>query len=272
MKSFTLIESALNGFRRTERAVDNALARKNYRKFKAAPSSQTPSVEKKKTKQSQYLSKRTLSPPLEESKFNLRTVASGDTELKTHPLYEPMAKLLRILYQNNLFDQTPKLDHVEYLLLEAILNKLHKSEGDVHFAEICPDDPKLKTLYYRMLKGTNRYTQGNGVPPFADYFSLEKTSQPVNLCFASPPLLEALFGAEISGEILKEERKKWEVSNSYYFISKNDLQTLLSKNPANASLLPLLEPWLSDSKKFKARTWIAGRDQITGIGIEKRCQ
>lgn len=271
MKSFLLVESALSGFRRTERVVDNTLARKNYRKMKANSSQKKKTVPKRKN-QSAYASRRTMSPPLEESKFNLGAIAKSETLLQTHPLYEPLANFLRILYQRRVFDQTPKVERPEYQLLEAIVKKLQKFPDADSFAELCPDDPKLKTLYYKMLKGTNQYSPGkNGIPPLADFFSLKKNTKAVNLNFASPSLLEALFGDEVSEEILKMERLKWAGTAKYYYVSKSDLQTILSKNPTTAFLLPALTPHLSDSKKFTSRNRIVGKDESTGISVRKKC-
>jgi hypothetical protein len=206
---------------------------------------------------------------LESSKFYLKPLAKDDTEFKTHPLYEPLANLLRILYQKNLFSKPNTPGRVEYLLLDAIVKKIRKYPDAELLSDLCPDDPRLKAIYYKMLKGTNQYSPEKGIPPFSDFFSMEKSGKSISLSFASPPLLEALFGQEIALEILSNERKNSESSNKYYYISKEDLQNLLFKNPSTASLLPAIEPYLDHSKQLKPRNSLHGRDQITGIGLEK---
>lgn len=268
VKSYFLVESTLDGYRRTERVVGNAIAQKAYRKIKGDPL-----VKKEKEKSDaskEYVSRRTLFPPLENAKFNIGALVKEEGELKLHPLYEPLAALLRLLYQDRLYAKEQNGEDLEYRLVEAMLKKARKLSHVENLSELYPDDPKLKAIYYRMLKGTNQYSRESGIPPLSDFLCFDKEGKAASLCFASPLILEALFGSEIASGILAEEKKKWEESNKYYFFTKEDFQTLLTNNPSKGSLLPSIESYLDYSKGFKARDRFGGRDKITGIGVEKQ--
>jgi hypothetical protein len=268
VKSFTLVESTLDGFNRTERAVNNAVRRKEYRKIKAE-SSRKKKEGRKQTKPKYYLSKRSFSPPFENSKFNLVPLLEHEGELTSHPLFKPLAHFLRLLYQKNLFEKEPAAKKIEYRLLEAIVKKARKSPQVSTLADLYPDDPKLSWIYYKMLKGTNQYNREEGIPPLGDFIVLHKGAPAISLMFASPLLLEALLGAEISTWIMLEEKRKWQESSKYYFISKDDLQPILSKDFSLASSFLALEPFMDYSKKLTRIQQISGRDKETGIGIEK---
>jgi hypothetical protein len=268
MKSFYLVETTLESFSRTERNVNNAIVRKAYRKIKGEPILKKENVTGK-TKLGAYLSKRTFFPPLENSKFNLTPLIDYEGEFKLHPLFEPLAELLRLLYRTKIFDQGSHSDKIEYRLLEAIIIKARKHPKIKDLAELFPDDPLLCNIYYKILKGTNQYNREEGIPPLGDFVALDKDTHAISLSFASPLLLEALFGSEVASHILHEERKKWEASNKYYYYSKEDLQSDLMKNPTQASKFSSLESYLDYSKTLKPRNNFGGKDQRTGLSIKK---
>jgi hypothetical protein len=267
VKSFSLIETSLDGYNRTQRGVSNAIARNAYRKIKADPAKKNAS-DKTKVASGEYHSKRCLFPPVENSKLNLRSLIKQQQDCKRHPLYEPLAKLMRLLYQKSVFEKEKSSEKLEYRLIDEMVKKARKLVELKSFAEICPDDPALRKIYYKMLKGTNQYSRSEGIPPLSHFLSLSKAEKEVSLSFASPPILDALFGQEISSTILEVEREKWEQSNKYYFFSKEDLEALLLKSPTKAPFLALLEPHLDYSKQPAPRNQIAGRDKITGIAVE----
>lgn len=268
VKSFGLIEHTLHSYHRTERSLNNVIVQRAYRKIKAEPTSKKQSDQTQK-KEKKYFSLRSLSPPLENSKFNLTPLIQHQGEMHLHPLYEPLASLLRLLYEEKLFSKEKNSSKLEYRLLDALLKKAKKLTEPIHFAELCPDDPQLKKIYYKMLKGTNQYNSSKGVPPLRDFLSLSKANKAVSLSFASPRLLEALFGASISLEIQKLEREKWEELKKHYIFSKEDLTSLLMKTSNNSPLLAAFDPYLDYSKQFAKRDLIGARDQLTGVGIKK---
>lgn len=264
VKSFSLIETAIHGYNRTERMLSNRTARKEYGKIRVDSGADKPKKEKVLKK---YSSMRSLFPPLENSKFNLRPLIKQEGTLKLHPLYEPLASLLRVLYEEKLFK---KSEGVEYKLLDEILKKAQKFPDTKVLAELYPEDPALRKIFYKMLKGTNQYSRKKGIAPLGSFLFLGKEDKALFLSFSSPEILEALFEKEISLEILKSERAKWEESKNYYYFSKEDFQNIImNKALAKSTFFTSLEPFIDYSKQFMPRDLIAGRDQITGIAVEK---
>lgn len=268
VKSFSLIEKTLDGYHRTESALNNECARRAYKKIKTAPKV-TSETKKKSNSFNRYVSKREFSPPLEESKFRLAPLIAFEGEIPAHPLYKPLTELLKLLYQNCLFKQEKNPKKLEELLAMAMLKKAKKHPTATLLAALCPDDPHLQKIYYKMLKGTNQYSKTCGIPPLGHFVSLGDTDKSVHIGFASPIVLEALFGEKMATHILQFEKEKSEETQKPYYFSKQDLQTILMNTPTSTPLLTLLEPYLNDSKKFEKREIIGGRDTITKIAIEK---
>jgi hypothetical protein len=267
IKSFSLLETTFHSFSHTERILCNKIAQKNYRKIKADPTPAKKVGENRKSK-GKYQSMRTLFPPLENSKFNLRLLIECEGEVKLHPLYEHLAKLFRLLYQENVFAKEKSKEKPEYLLIDELLKKAKKNKEPTSLAELFPQDPMLQKIYHTMLRGTNQYGKEEGIPPLDHFLSLDKAKEAATLGFASPPVLEALFDKEITLEILNLEKKKWEESHTYYYFSKDDFQAILMKSPAKALLLSSIDPYLNHSKQFQPRLSIGGRDGKTGIAVE----
>jgi hypothetical protein len=267
IKSFSLLETTFHSYSHTERVLCNKIAQKKYRKIKTDPAPSKKPGEKKIAK-GKYQSMRSLFPPLENSKFNLSPLIQWEGEVKLHPLYEHLAKLLRLLYQGPIFAKEKSKEKLEYLLIDELLKKAKKNKEAASLTEFFPQDPLLQKIYHKMLRGTNQYGKGEGIPPLEHFLSLDKAKEVAALCFASPPVLEALFDKEITTEILSLEKKKWEESHAYYYFSKDDFQTILMKSPAKALLLSALDPYLNYSKQFQPRQSIGGRDGKTGIALE----
>lgn len=264
VKSFSLIETTLHGYSRTDRELSNRIVRKAWGKIKVEPAEKNKGESKARTKN--YTSMRRLFPPLENSKFNLTPLIKHQGELKLHPLYEPLAGLLRLLYGKNLLKKQEKL---EYRFVEAILKKAQKLEGGTDLTDLYPEDPVLKKIYYKMLKGTNQYTRTKGIPPLESFLHIGKSDKAIALSLAQPLILEAFYGPEISAEILKMEQDKWKELNKYYYFSKEDLQNVLGKNPAKTLAFASLEPYLEYSKGITTKDQIGGRDKITGLAVKK---
>ncbi len=270
VKSFLLAETVTDSYDRVERNLKNFIVRKAYHKLKGetVSSNKAPNPTQPK-KMKTYTSYRSLFPPQELSKFNLAPLAAYSGEFKLHPLYQPLAELLRILYGENLFKQG-KMEKIEYQILDAMLVKAGKNPEAESLTELNPDDPVVKKIYYTMLKGTNQYAiHEKGIPPLEDFLCIRKESPAISFSFASGALLEALFGRETSSYIFGEEKKKAEESNNYYYLPKEELQALLMKNPAQFSQFSPLEPYIDYSKQFKPRTERGGKDEKTGLSVKK---
>lgn len=270
VKSYTLIETTLHGYNRAEQALSNASARKTYNKIKGDPIQKQEGEKGSSTSKKEYVSRRCFFPALENSKFNLSPLIQEGGQFKFHPLYEPLAGLIRQLYGNNLFSKEKKSENLEYRLLNEMLKKARRQSNVQELAALFPEDPVLKKLYYQMLKGTNQFSEKKGIPPLGEFLAIQKSDKAVCISFASVPLLKALFGQDISSLILKVEQDKWSESGKYYYFNKQDLEMALMQTPAKGSLLTALDTYLNYSKQFTQRELIGGRDKITGIAVTRR--
>ncbi len=259
-KSYAVIESTLHGYSRTEMALNNAIARAAYHKMKGELLEKGTREQDRLAAKSEYKSRRCFFPALENSKLNLAPIFQGSEPFKTHPLYEPSANLLRLLYRRNLFK---KQENLEYRLLDEMLKKAKRLGTVGDLAELFPEDPSLKNTYYRMLVGTNQFDEKQGIAPLREFLSIQNTDKAVCISFASVPVLKALFGPDIASLILKVEQEQSATLNKYYYFNKQDLEAALVKTPA----LTALGPYLDYSKQFTPRKQWGGRDTITGIGV-----
>ncbi len=266
-KSFILTETVFDSYNRVESNLQNKTIRKAYSKFttEPTPAKTTNPTTKQTTKN--FVSYRTFFPPLETSKFNLTPLIKDAAEFKLHSLYEPLANLFRILYGKNLY----KTENIEYRILDAMLTKARKNPELENLADIHLDDPEIKKIYYKMLKGTNQYEVGKaGIPPLGDFLAIGKENIAISFSFASAALLEAVLGKEITTHIFLEEEKKRTELNKHCYFSKEQLQALVTKNPAQFSNFSSIEPYIDYSKQFKSRKERGGKDEKTGLAIKKQ--
>ena len=199
-KSFFLFESTLKSHLKAERVLRNHLTQRAYRNIKVVRTT------KKGNKKAAAASKprRNLLPPLDNSKLNLSPLLQAGINRKTHPLYEPTIRFIQLLYQKALFKDEPEIAH---LLLESFFTS--ESTGE-EIKDFYPKDPKLKSIFYKMLQGTNQYDLAThlGIPPLTAVLTLNPKAPFANLALASPPLLEALLGAQITQTLLFQEKEK----------------------------------------------------------------
>lgn len=262
VKSTEMIAIFLKGYHHTDKAVRNALVKRSFNKIKI-PSAKS---EVKKPSSPRLIPPQEAEPmpPLETSKFYLRTLSLNLSTLHEHPLYEPLAAFLRLLYQERLFSKYEAPPGVEYLLIDAIISKTLQLPAAHQLSQLYLDDPLLKTLYYKMVKGTNQYSTTTGIPPLSHFISLEKSSKAIHINYASKRLIEVLFGEEVYQKIISFKREK----NTAHLMAQ-DLQTLLSNDSKQSSLLTTIEPFLSYSKQRSTIKTLVRRDKHTKIGIER---
>jgi hypothetical protein len=272
VKSALIVEAILQGYNRAERKVSNLIVCKAYREKAKESSTKTnsnPDKPKDTSKKSKtFASIREQFPPLEESKFNLGPLVECQEEPKLHPLYEPCAELLRLLYKKRLFDRYPHPQKVEYLILDTLLKKA-RANPDEEWITFSPEDPLLAKLFYKMLKGTNQYDADQGIPPLRDFFRLNEDQFAVCCNFASTTLLKAMFGPTITTAILTEEAHKSKEQDKRVLFSKEEFAAVVLKHPKYASLFSTLNPYLNFSKRPKKKQRIGEKDSLTGITIQK---
>ncbi len=266
LKSVFRIESVLEGLNSAERSMQNVIAYRHYRQKKTSAvkhnqRKNNPSTEK------EYHSKRTFS--YEKSRFNLSALLEHSDEAQPHVLYQPLVQFIHLLYGKQVFVKEAK--GLESRFIEALIKKrkgLKQPPEDL--SELCPDDPHLMKIFYKLLQGTNQFDFNEGIIPLKYCFTLEKEGKKTAFyfSFASPPLLTAFFGENIKTQILKAEQQQWLDSKKYHFFSKDELHQLMNK-PNEISLLNQFEPLMDFSKNVDKRKQLHGRDKKTGIGVEK---
>jgi hypothetical protein len=271
----TFSESSIHSFYKTERVLLNSMANRDYKKAKSAPvpsSSQQISDPKSNTEKPtrKYHSKRKFTPPMENSKLNLLALLELQTDPKNHPLYEIAADFFRLLYEDSLFKQI-KREGLEYEMLNALLKAYAANKKCQELHDLYPADPELRSIFYRMLKGTNHYDMENrkGIPPLEDFFSLEKTPA-IHFAFASPFLLEALLGKKNTAKILTQEEKNYQTTGKNASLSQDELTALLASDPIHNMLVSELGENISFSQKFSKRRIISGQDRTSQLVIRKK--
>jgi len=176
-------------------------------------SSKDPSGEKKE--RTVYVSSRANGEILESSKLNITSLFDHQKEpdLKLKNLLE---NFLVTLYKDKGF-----FDEEEVQLLVDSLIEKGKSEKPKALTDLYPKDDHLKEVYYKMLKSNIS---------LEDYITISQKSERKPVCFknASIPLLQALFGKDLTDSIL-------ELEETNYF-TKDDEQAIL-KEPELKDLL-----------------------------------
>ena len=250
-----LAEHNINIFRRVERVLYNNLARRQYQRIpvEATPSTDAPvisTIVTSRKSSASYGSKRAQFPPSDTSKLNLSALIETTTNPQAHPLYEVAARLLYVLYHDVLFSKEKHSESLEYQMLDAMLRTASAKKQITKLADLFPDIPDLQPLFYKMLKGTNRYDMqlGTGIPPLEDFICLPKGNA-IHFSYSSPALLEALFGKAVALKILKEEEKRWESSGTYAYLTKDDITALLANDANSSSYITTLGAHLNFSKQ-----------------------
>ncbi len=271
----SIAEWSFNSSAAIENELQKTLARRHYMqtaRVRNRPSTVSSQSDQKKPRR--YFSRRAINPPIEYAKLNLSPMLDEDTvDVRQHPIYQIAAELIRTLYEKTSLIAKDAEKGWENALLDAMIQKGKKIKERSHLSELFPDDPKLHAIYYKMLKGTNQYDleKNKGIAQLADFLSVEpeKKENTIYFCFASVPLLKALFNPKIADAILTEEKNKWEETGKYHFSSKQELQDMLLKDATLANALAPLEPYLNFQQQIPRKKQIAGQDQQTGLVIKR---
>jgi hypothetical protein len=254
-----LAERSIRSFHTVSRAANNAISRRLYARIKSQATASSQVVKPITTTKAKR-SRRACTPPLDTAKLNIHPLLEMKTDPQNNPLYEIAAELLRVLYGEVLF----KKDGVEYDLLNGLLKAYQNHPNATALSDLFPDPASLKHIFYKMLKGTNRYDAARhlGIPPLMDFMHLSKGPS-IHFAHASHPLLRALFGSELALKILSEEKNK----NS---LTQNELMALLAHDPGATAMVQQLGEQIDFSNKSAKRTTLSKRDRKSGLGIKKR--
>jgi len=185
------LRSAYLGHLAANRDVLDQAASGFYASFPRTPSEQSAEEHEEKGKEPQGGSP--TAPPLinpDCARLNLTPLIERGKREEPY-LYETMVKLLRVFYNEPLFDKKPR---AEYKFLDAFLKESH-SQAFSGLEKIALHNPEYQAIYYRMLKGMKRSNllKGIGYPSLLDYVKLDPAPSKVCLYHAHPNLLSVFF-------------------------------------------------------------------------------
>lgn len=204
--------------------------------FRNAIKTEKTKTEKKESSSPKPTKQKTFSRdrvnPLEDSKLDISPLFQKPSPLLFDRLYEIAAADLYNLYANTEVGALAKKtlgEDFAYRMLDSLIDKGSQEKEDLSFEKLMPDETPLKEVYLKMVKGTKQYTlfSSKGYPPLGNFFLLtgDKKRKPFYFCFASTPLLKAVFGEVIAQDILQEEE------GLGMPLKKQELQALLLKHP-----------------------------------------
>lgn len=113
---------------------------------------------------------------------------------KHQALYELSAKLLKTFYGS-----LSKEKRFEYNFLDALLSSAKKANLDPFSLEkIAFEDPRMRLIYYKMLKGSKKWDLQNGVgyPPILDFVKAEPAEEKICIFHSHPAMLNVLFNPQ----------------------------------------------------------------------------
>jgi hypothetical protein len=165
-----------------------------------------------------------------------------------------------------------KEEHLEYALLDAWIEKAQNIPNCTSLSELFPEDQKLKSIFYKMLKGTKTYTIGTniGYPSLEEFITIneDKKAKAIYISFASTPLLSAIFNDPIATQIHDLEKAKWNKDHKHHPVSKEELTSLVLKDHSLRVNLASIEDLLNFTAKPLSNRIVVGKDKKTGILTE----
>lgn len=152
-------------------------------------------------------------------KFNLRPLVHEESSTAAKLLDIPAAALIKKLYGKAPFYKEG-LEHDILKMLEGKKENL--------FLDLFPaDNQALADIFFKMLQGTS-----TGYPPFGDFFTiLETNKQPINFCFASKDVLEAIIGPVLLEKVAEKEKENWLKEHKKDSLDLKEFRELVSANP-----------------------------------------
>lgn len=263
-------ETSYRSFMTVERKLRSKWERLLFKEA-AKDTKEKKTVKKRQTTKHFFESPREKQKKSDLSKLNLAPLMAKPKPSFHAGLYETAAQLIRELYEDKIFSQVPMSEQLEYRILDALIEQGMQIPENTSLAQLFPDDPLLKDVFYKMLKGTNTYqlSAHKGIAPFSDFFLIDPaaTSKPIHFSFASKELLIAVLGKKNTISVMEEEKKKWEEEQKIHTLSKPELETVLMNNRSNLSDF---EDLFDFAKVAKGSKYITSEDKTTGINLKKK--
>ncbi|MCI0381668.1 MAG: hypothetical protein L0207_01255 [Chlamydiae bacterium] len=208
--------------------IDSKISKKKFAGMKNEKTEKSSAKKSKsKSKAGAYLSHRENENPHPLSKLNIAPLFR-DTYEKKEMIFRIALEGIRILYEKTPIYREGMNEKILSWMVEV-------GKGDAtiqsidEFVQKIPDNMKW---LYPFFKGTNSYVIGKkGVPPLSDFFAIDqrKNIKSIHLFYTSKPILQAFLGKNLTEEIEKKEREKWELNHSHRPITKGELESILLK-------------------------------------------
>ena len=213
-----------------------------------------------------YTSHRKRRIPTHYSKLNISDLLNND--LSSKQLQKTVSTLLKNLYGNTPFIKESGVEHFEEALLKEMIKAYKKTKSLSDLQDLSPDLEPLKTLYYKILKGSGDYDleKRQGYPPLSDFLFLdEKERKPIYFHFASYPLLVALLGEDLAGEILEKEETKSKTDGGRRTLTEDEFKALLISHRGFKTNSSEIEDLLNFAKKKILLESLSYKDKKTGV-------
>ena len=233
----------------------------------AAPTTKEARSQKETEK---YEKKRELRRSCSFSHLNLSPLIESPSPL----IEKAAAELITSLYGSASFFKEEIKNHPK--LSEEIFAFILKTakEKEETFTLVSPLEEKspLQKTLYKMLKGTNAYDiqTKKGYPPLEDYFTFNRDDKTASyIHFATTPLLDILFGKEITTAIITQEKEKWLARDGYPYITEDELEALLMKKRSQDNILAAIKPLICFKNTAPKKTTLPIVDPKTHIRLNQ---
>lgn len=252
------------GYMRAERLGRNRLESDRYKKISLPKDPNK--LGKPRSQKDHFVSHRYDCPPTEASRLNITLLFS---ENPPPFLSATVANLIVKLYGHTTFFK--EANHPD--LGQYVVSCLQRARKPTSFAAIFESDPLYFPVLYKMIKGTNHYQLQPkiGYPPLEDFLTLSTETGKIclQLPYTSAPILNSLWGEEITEAIIAAERKKWEANHETRTLIETEF-TLLLQNITKPSLqIGSLKDNLSFHLKRPKLDKVKNTDASTHITIRK---
>lgn len=158
------------------------------------------------------------------SKFNLWTLWEQKNLHFYQIVYQKAVALLELLYQDYEFYRDANDPHLAKKILDNLLSQPRPKNLGTAFLE-----PPLTEIYIKMLKGT-----ASSYSSLEEYFKIEKPltldQAPIHFRYASIKVLQAVFGENLTTQILNKEKEKWENNHFQHILTEAELKNLIKES------------------------------------------
>lgn len=266
---FQLEARTIQTYLTSMRLLRNKIEQRNSKRLKKTAKESLPTSPSHATSPTTPSWNRNYYPPNKDGKISLFPLMEVG---KSSPLlYKIVLDYLHRLYRHTSFYKADLMKPLLDALIQRGLQLQHSGEP-VTFTALYPKEKNLHDLYYKLLRGTNKYTTKSpsspqnepisliGIPPFTDFFSLEKKRQvSISFPFAPLVLLEVLFGQESTQAIYNKEQEHREKKiaqdgeknkkKASPTLSKDELIAIIKNNSSSAQIMDILS--FSQKKRGK---------------------